>query len=157
MLVYDLPVSEPLRFAGPLSAELWVSADTPDADWVVKLIDVRPDGYAQNLATGIQRGSFRDSELKPTPLEPGKTYRITVDMGHAAARIDAGHKLRVEIAGACFPLYDRNTNTAEGPTATRTLIATETVLHAPGAASRVIVPVIRQKSPTKTHSPRTTE
>jgi putative CocE/NonD family hydrolase len=145
VLVYDLPVAEPLRFAGPVAAELWVSADTPDADWVVKLIDVRPDGFAQNLATGIQRGSFRDSELQPVPLERGRSYRIRVDMGHAAARIDSGHKLRVEIAGACFPLYDRNTNTGEGPAGTRILVSTENVFHKPGSASKVSLPVIRQR------------
>src|SRR5260370_33628719 len=103
MLAYDLPLSVPLEFAGPLSAELWVSADTADADWVVKLIDVRPDGFAQNLAMGIQRGSFRDSELNPQPLERGKNYHIKVDLGHAAARIEPGHRLRVEGGGSYFP------------------------------------------------------
>jgi putative CocE/NonD family hydrolase len=142
VLVYDLPLREDLVFAGPLRAELWVSADTPDADWVVKVIDVRPDGFAQNLAVGIQRGSFRDSELNPTPLKPGQAYRISVDIAHAAARLEKGHKLRVEISGGYFPLYDRNTNTGEGPTSSRILVATERVLHAPGSASRVIVPVI---------------
>ncbi|HND52170.1 MAG TPA: CocE/NonD family hydrolase, partial [Pirellulaceae bacterium] len=37
-------LTEPLTFAGDARAELFVSADTPDADWVVKLIDVHPDG-----------------------------------------------------------------------------------------------------------------
>jgi putative CocE/NonD family hydrolase len=152
VLVYEMPVTEPLRFAGPLHAELWVSTDTPDADWVVKLIDVRPDGFAQDLASGIQRGSFRDSELHPAPLEPGRTYRLRVDMGHSAARVEAGHKLRVEIAGACFPLYDRNTNTGEGPAGTRSRIATEKILHAPSTASRVILPVIPSKGPAKARS-----
>jgi uncharacterized protein len=146
VLVYDMEVGDPLVFAGPIRAEVWASADTPDADWVAKLIDVWPDGFAQNLAVGIQRGSFRDSQLNPAPLEPGRTYRIPVDLGHAAARIQSGHKLRVEVTGSCFPLYDRNTHTAEGPFSGRTLIATEKVLHSPAAASRVILPVIDAKN-----------
>ena len=142
VLVYDMPLNEDLVFAGPVRAELWVSADTPDADWVVKVIDVRPDGFAHNLAVGIQRGSFRDSELNPTPLRPGQTYKISVDVAHAAARLKAGHRLRVEISGSYFPLYDRNTNTGEGPTSSRTLVSTEKVLHAPRTASRVILHVL---------------
>jgi len=135
-------LTRPVKISGQPIATLVASTSGTDADWVVKVIDVRPDGFAQNLAVGIQRGSFRDSELDPTPLTPGKTYRIAVDIAHAAARLQAGHKLRVEITGSYFPLYDRNTNTAEGPTSARTLVATEQVLHAPGAASRVILRVI---------------
>ena len=143
VLIYSTPpLDKPLRFAGPLRAELYVSADTPDADWVVKLIDIHQDGFAHTLATGIQRGSFRDSEVKPTPLEPGKTYLLSIDLGHAAAQIEPGHSLRIQIAGSCFPLYDRNTNTGEGPTGSRTLVSSERVWHTPARPSRVWLPVI---------------
>ena len=37
----------------------------------------------------------------------------------------------MEVAGSYFPLYDRNTNTAEGPYSACTQIATEKVLHNP--------------------------
>ena len=84
----------------------------PDADWVVKLIDVHPDGAAYNLAVGILRGRFRDSELEPKPLEPNTTSKLTVDLGPIAAQIAPGHQLRVDICGAYFPLFDRNPNTA---------------------------------------------
>jgi hypothetical protein len=146
VLVYSSPpLMQPLTFAGPLRAVLYVSADTPDADWVVKLIDVHGDGFAQPLATGIQRGSFRDSEVHPSPLEPGKIYVLNIDLGHAAARIERGHSLRVQIAGSCFPLYDRNTNTAEGPTGSRTLISSEQVWHTRDRSSRVLLPLIEGK------------
>jgi hypothetical protein len=40
VLVYtSTPFTEPLTFAGNAKTELFVSADTPDADWVVKLIE----------------------------------------------------------------------------------------------------------------------
>lgn len=143
VLVYSTaPLSNPVSFAGPLTAELFVSADTVDADWVIRLIDVHPSGFAQPLATGIQRGSFRDSEVRLSLLEPSKTYRLQIDLGHAAARISAGHRLSLQIAGSCFPLFDRNTNTGEGPTGTRTRVATEQVLHSKTSASRVLLPVL---------------
>lgn len=132
--------TEPLRFAGNARAKLFVSADTPDADWVVKLIDVNPDGFAQNLAVGILRGRFRDSELQPTPLQPGQVYEITVDLGPIAAQIGAGHKLRVDICGAYFPLFDRNPNTGEGPFGKGTKVATEKVYHDAVRPSQIILP-----------------
>jgi len=143
VLIYQTsPLKEAIAFAGPLRAELYVSADTPDADWVVRLIDVRPDGFAQPLATGIQRGTFRESNIDPTPLVSGRIYRLKVDLGHSAANILPGHALRVQIAPSCFPLFDRNTNTAEGPTKARTLVSTEAVWHDPARPSRVWLPVV---------------
>ena len=142
VLVYTSDVlTEPLSFAGNVEAKLFVSADTPDADWAVKLVDVRPDGYAQNIATGILRGRYRDSLLQPSPLEPGKIYEITVDLGPCAATIATGHRLRVDICGSLFPLYDRNPNTGEGPFGAKTLVSTESVYHTPLKASRIVLPV----------------
>lgn len=136
------PMMTPLTFAGDARAELFVSADTPDADWVVKLIDVHPDGAAYNLTVGVLRGRFRDSELQPKLLTPGEVYRIVVDLGPVAAQIEKGHRLRVDICGAYFPLFDRNPNTAEGIFGKSTAVATESVYHSPARASRIILPVL---------------
>ena len=144
VLVYtSAAFTRPLTFAGNAQAKLFVSANTADADWVVKLIDVRPDGFAQNLAVGILRGSFRDSETRATLLEPGKVYEITVDLGPVAARIGKGHRLRVDVCGAYFPLFDRNPNTGEGPFSNRKAVATEFVYHDQVRMSRIILPCKR--------------
>jgi putative CocE/NonD family hydrolase len=136
-------LNEPLSFAGNIEARLHVSADTPDADWAVKLVDVHPDGFTQNLATGILRGRYRNSLLKPSALKPGEVVEITVDLGPCAATVAKGHKLRVDVCGSLFPLYDRNTNTGEGPFGSKTLVATERVHHGPGALSRIVLPCLR--------------
>lgn len=142
VLVYTSDVlTEPLTFAGNIEAKLSVSTDTPDADWVVKLIDVHPDGFAPHLARGILRGRYRRSLLKPELMQPGQVYEITIDLGPAAAMIAKGHRLRVDISGADFPLYDRNPNTTEGIFGNNTAIATEQVHHRPGALSRIVLPV----------------
>ncbi len=142
VLVYTSEVmTEPLTFAGNAAAKLYVSTNTPDGDWAVKLIDVRPDGFAQNLARGILRGRYRSSLLKPELMQPGQVYEITVDLGPVAATIVKGHQLRVDISGADFPLYDRNPNTAEGISSSKIAIATEQVHHKPGALSHLVLPV----------------
>lgn len=142
VLVYTSePMTAPMTFAGNAEARLHVSTDTPDADWAVKLIDVHPNGFAQNIARGILRGRYRTSLLKPELMQPGQVYEITVDLGPVAATIAKGHQLRVDISGADFPLYDRNPNTAEGIRGSQTAIATEQVHHRPGALSRIVLPV----------------
>jgi|GEM_PF-121914 len=145
VLVYTSePLAKPLRFAGTVEARLHVAADTPDADWVVKLVDVRPDGFAQNLAVGILRGRYRESPTVPRLLEPGKVYEISVDLGPVAATILPGHRLRVDVCGAYFPLFDRNPNTAAGPAGAETANATEKVFHAAAMPSRIILPCLAQ-------------
>lgn len=141
VLVYSTgPLAEPLTFAGNVEAKLHVSTDTLDADWAVKLVAVRPDGFAQNLATGILRGRYRNSLLKPELMKPGHVYEITVDLGPCAATIAKDHQLRVDICGSLFPLHDRNPNTAEGIFSSQTAVATEQVHHRLDALSRLILP-----------------
>ncbi|MFO1066388.1 MAG: CocE/NonD family hydrolase [Pirellulales bacterium] len=141
-------LTEPLTFAGNATAELTVSASTPDADWVVKLVDVHENGTAYNLAIGILRGRFRESELNPKPMKPGETYRLIVDLGPIAAQIASGHRLRVDVCGAYFPLFDRNPNTAEGPFGSKSETSREQVHHNEAGMSRIILPVI-DASPAK--------
>jgi putative CocE/NonD family hydrolase len=142
LLAYTSEVlTEPLTFAGNVEAKLHVSTDTPDADWAVKLVDVHPDGFAQNIARGILRGRYRHSLLKPELMKAGQVYEITVDLGPVAATIVKGHQLRVDISGADFPLYDRNPNTVDGITGSATAIASEQVHHKPGTLSHILLPV----------------
>lgn len=136
VLVYDSsPLTRELRIAGPIEAHLWVSQTTPDADWVVKLIDVLPNGYAQNLAVGIQRASFIRA-----PRE--RPYQVRVDVGHTAALLKPGHRLRIEITGSYFPLFDRNTNTGQGPYSATSLVARQRVHHTANMPSMVLLPIM---------------
>jgi putative CocE/NonD family hydrolase len=144
VLVYtSQPLSVPLTFAGNPKVELFVSADTPDADWVAKLVDVHPDGAAYNLAVGILRGRFRDSEMQATPLTPGQVYKITIDLGPVAAQLAKDHRLRLDISGAYFPLFDRNPNTGEGPFSEKNRVSTETVHHSATELSRIVLPCLK--------------
>ncbi len=146
VLVYRMPPhSKPLTFAGRLTAELFVSANTPDADFVVTVVDVHPDGFCHPLATGIQRASARESLADRKSLRPDKTYRLTIDIGHCAATIRPGHQLCVQIQASHFPVYARNTNTGEGPFSAKTLVATQRVYHDVERASHVLLPILDRR------------
>lgn len=119
-----------------------VSANTPDADFVVMIVDAHPNGFFHLLSAGILCASTRESLVDHEPLAPGKVCRVTVDIGHWAATIRPGHPLSVQIQGSHFPVYDRNLNTGEGPFRARMRVATPTIVHDEERPSRVVLPVL---------------
>ncbi|HET9894766.1 MAG TPA: CocE/NonD family hydrolase [Streptosporangiaceae bacterium] len=129
VLVYSTPALQvPVSFVGDVSAELYVSADVPDTDVFIKLVDVYPDGTAYNLAEACLRLRYRDSLTEPALLVPGEIYRIEVRGITTANYFPAGHRIRLEVAGSNFPLLDRNWHTGgeneredDGPIAQVTL------------------------------------
>jgi hypothetical protein len=68
--------------------------------------------------------------------------KMTVDVGHVAAKLDRGHILRVDVSAAYFPLFDRNPNTGGGPFRPETRIASQKLFHEPGSASRILLHLI---------------
>ena len=130
-----------MTIAGNPRAELWVSTDSRDADYAMKLCDVWSDGRVFPVAEGVLRLTHRDTDLRPSPVEPNHVYKITVDLGHTAVQLGQGHALRVEIAGSYFPVYDRNSHTGEGPFSRSARRAIQTIHHSASMPSRVLIPV----------------
>ena len=142
VLVYTSPpLAEDVEVVGPVRAVLYVETDARDTDLVVKLIDVHPDGFAQPVATGIQRGRFRKSLRTSELLTPGEITEWHVAMTHTSNRFLKGHRIRIDISGSCFPLYDRNTNTGGAIDDPTTNVAHQKLHHGPAHPSRVILPI----------------
>jgi putative CocE/NonD family hydrolase len=137
------PQTEPFLVAGNPRADLWISVDTQDADYAVKIVDVWPNGAAYPVAEGVLRLTHRDTDAKASPVVPGEVYHITVDLGHTAFQLATGHSLRMEIAGSYFPAYDRNSHTGEGPFSKTEQKAMQRIYHTPAMPSRVVIPVDR--------------
>jgi len=117
VLVYTSdPFETEMEIIGPLKVILYASTEGNDTDFTAKLVEVRQDGYARIIEDGIIRGRFRNSKEKPQLMTPGKIYKLTIDLGSTAIRIDKGNRLRLEISSSNFPKYDRNPNTGEYPT-----------------------------------------
>ena len=86
VLVFETePLAEDVEIVGPIVAELWIASSSPDTDFTIKLLDIHPpsadypDGFDMNLTTGILRCRYRDSWEKPSPMTPGKPYRIRIE------------------------------------------------------------------------------
>lgn len=143
VLVYSTsPFKQDFEVTGPVSAELYVSSSAVDTDFTAKLVDVWPNGFAQNLTEGILRARYRDSQEKPEFLNPGQVYKITLDLWATSTVFRAGHRLRAEISSSNFPRFDRNLNTGESPErGSRTVAATNMIFHDHGHPSALILTV----------------
>jgi len=112
VLVYtSSPLQAGLRMAGPLSAELYVSSSARDTDFVVKLVDVRPDGTALNIQEGALRMRYRDGFTDPRLMRPAEVYRARIDVRAIAYYLPPGHRLRLQVSSSNFPRLERNLNT----------------------------------------------
>jgi predicted acyl esterase len=135
--------TEPLRqdvdVVGPLRMILYAASSAADTDFVVRLSDVFPDGRAIQMQLGILRARYRNP-AEPALLEPGRVYRLEVDLWATACRFRAGHRIRVDVSSADFPHFDRNANRggADGPP----LAAEQTVYHDREHPSHLVLPVL---------------
>ena len=141
------PLDAPLEVTGPVSAVLQISSSAPDTDFTAKLVDVHPDGRAENIADGILRARYRESLSAPRLLEVGQIYEVTVDLVATSNVFGPGHRIRLDVSSSNFPRFDRNTNTGgeiaqEGEDAL--VQAINRVHHTSVHPSRLILPVIRR-------------
>lgn len=138
------PLEQPLPLAGPVTATLYVATDGPDTDFVVRLVDVYPDGRAMTLTDGITRLRYRDGVESPSgPVEPERIYKISVDLWATAITFLPGHQVRVDVTSSNFPRWERNPNTGEDPSlATTWRVARQTVLHDADHPSAIVLPVL---------------
>ncbi|MGC1904598.1 MAG: CocE/NonD family hydrolase [Candidatus Acidiferrum sp.] len=154
VLIYSTPALEQdAEVTGPVSVELFAKSSAPDTDFTAKLVDVWPDGFAQNITEGIQRASFRDSREHPTLINPGQVYKFKIDLWATSNVFKKGHTLRLEVSSSNFPRFDRNLNTGNqhpqlgrhaNPSDAFTT-ATNVILHDAERPSVLILPVIPAK------------
>lgn len=144
VLVYTTPAfDQDTEVTGPISLELFVSSSAVDTDFTAKIVDVWPNGFAQNLTDGILRARYRTSMEKPEFMKPGETYKLIVNLWSTANVFLPGHRLRLEIASANFPRFDRNLNTADSPeTGTAYVKATNRIYHDKEHPSALVVPIV---------------
>ena len=145
-MVYTTPqLDSPVEVTGPVEVRLWASSSAKDTDFVAKLIDVWPNGFAQELCHGIVRARYRDSFEDPKLLEPGKVYEYTIRVNPTSNLFKKGHRIRLDITSSDFPNFNRNHNTGGDDYRETTLeTASQVIYHDSKYPSSVILPVIPQ-------------
>jgi uncharacterized protein len=134
VLDYDLDV------VGPVRLIMYASSTALDTDFSARLTDVFPDGRAVQLQHVTLRARYRDPNGEAELLEPGRIYRLEIDMWATANRFRAGHGIRLDLSSADFPRYDRNTNRGGEPGPP--VPAQQTIYHDPDHPSHLLLPII---------------
>lgn len=147
LLTFDTePLQEDLTVAGAITAVVHASCNCRDFDLWVRLQDVYPDGRAYNLMSpgnDVLRASFRSPEAGGRLLEPGRVYELRLPALNTSIRFARGHRIRAQISASFAPHLSRNLQTGESEVVAATSkVADITILHGPGHASRLLLPVV---------------
>ena len=102
------PLTSALHCAGLVNCDLTVKTDATDADFVVKVIDVQPDGFQRLVLADIMRGRWRGGFQKALPIPAGKPVRIPFTLGDVCHTFLPGHRIMVQVQSSWFPLADLN-------------------------------------------------
>ncbi len=148
------PLTEPLRVSGTPVVNLYASTSGTDSDWVVKVIDVYPEGatpatmsgYELPISLDIFRGRYRTSFEHPAALKPNQPELFKFDLPQVNHIFQPGHRVMIQVQSTLFPLYDRNPQTfvpnifdAKSADYQK---ATQRIWRAPGSASFISLPVV---------------
>jgi putative CocE/NonD family hydrolase len=140
------PLSTGLTITGEVRASLAVQSDCVDTDFVVKLIDLHPDGRAILLMDGVMRAMYRDPSGEPRHLAPHRVERLIISLGHIHHTFATGHRIEIDVTSSNFPRRARNTNSGnlvlanDGDADIR--VAANTIHHGDKTPSFIELPVL---------------
>ena len=104
-LVFDsAPLPERLEILGAPRVTLELAVDRPSAFLAVRLNEVTPDGASTRITYGVLNLAHRESHEHPEALEPGKRYRVAVQLNDIAHAFAAGNRIRIAISTAYWPI-----------------------------------------------------
>jgi uncharacterized protein len=141
LLVYTTaPLTEQLHVFGMPKLTLFCATSAAHADFTGKLVRVTPEGRCEFLCIGIAREShlFRDAYA----ADQVHTWQFTLEPTSCIFAV--GDRIRLEIAGSAFPLYDRNPGSDIAPALADPWSwqrSTHTVFHDASHASHLELPL----------------
>ena len=131
-----------VEVTGPVSATLYVASSAAQTEFIVRLVDVHPDGAAYPVWY-TYANAFGTRGIEPVGLteEGHRIWKLEFDLPPTSQAFLPGHRIRVQITSAAFPLF-RHLNTDGDPAyETEWRPAEQTVFHDAERASHVVLPV----------------
>lgn len=157
VLVYTTPPleEEEVEVTGPITARLFAATSARVTDWMVRLVELQPNGYSAMLGEGVMRARHRDPKRggafnpdKLSKIEPNQVDEYPLDFWRATANaFQKGHRIRVEISSSYFPYYLRNLNTGADNIGLETnpVVAAQKIFHTVEQPSHLVLPVIPRR------------
>lgn len=104
-VVFDTqPLGERVEILGAPVAMLELASDAAAAMLAVRLEDVAPDGASTLVTYGLLDLGMRDGFARSEPLVPGRRARVEAVMNDIAHAFPAGHRIRLAVATAHWPI-----------------------------------------------------
>ena len=98
------PLAASSELLGNACVTLELAANRPKALVAARLIDVAPDGKASAVARGFLNLMLREGRAAPRALVAGERYRVQVPLHATAYEFGAGHRIRLAISSAYWPI-----------------------------------------------------
>jgi hypothetical protein len=112
VVYHSAPLAGYLRIVGRPSLRLRMAVDVPDADVVVLLHEVCPDGSVVFLSSDTLRLRFRNLPEQPCFISPGEPFDVSFHRFRFIARtLNAGSRLRLTVRNAYSLLLEKNPHT----------------------------------------------
>jgi uncharacterized protein len=113
LLVYTTePALRAMEVVGQPRMRLFAATSAKHADLTAKLVRVTATGRAEFVCIGIARSSWL---FKDVGYEADLVQKWEFTLEPTALVLEAGERLRLEVASSAFPLYDRNSSTDVEP------------------------------------------
>jgi len=103
-VVRDAPLDTSIEILGAPIVTLEVASDKPMANLVVRLCDVHPSGESLRVSYGVLNLAHRDGHERPALMAVGERYRVRVQLNDAGLTFPAGHKVRLALSTAYWPM-----------------------------------------------------
>ena len=107
-----LPVlKEDLVLTGDMTAELYISSDAPDTDFVVRVTDVDENGRSIKLADGLLSARYRNGFARSEFLQEGEIVCLKIRTTKLSNCFRKGHRIRVTVTSSAKNFIFPNSNT----------------------------------------------
>ncbi|KKL89207.1 hypothetical protein LCGC14_1917000, partial [marine sediment metagenome] len=139
VLVYtSAKLEQDIMIIGPVQAELYINSSLEYTDFFTRLCDVNSSGKSINICDGITR--LVPGKFKP---ESDGSIKVVIDLWPTAHCFRRKHRIRLQVSSGAHPRFVRNFGTGEPlATATKLIVANQSVYHDPTRPSSVILPIM---------------
>jgi uncharacterized protein len=104
-LIFETPpLQTAIELLGAAIVTLELASDRPIANLVARLCDVHPCGESLRVSYGVLNLAHRDGHERPAPLVSGERYHVRLQLNDAGSVIPAGHRLRLALSTAYWPM-----------------------------------------------------
>lgn len=137
------PLPKPLAVIGELELEITIATDVDDTDLVAKLCVIEQTGSVTCLSLGSFRCRYREGWRQSVPLAHNTPTPLKLRLCELAYTFPPGSRIALMITSSDYPRIQPHTNTMAKPwTAATPVVAKTRILHGPGIASSLSLPVV---------------